>query len=471
MVSFLKGLLKGILLVSLTCSAIAKAEKVSYTPETKSFPNPDRGWYSYAPILGSSNYETIGNAGTRLVYGAITLKDFVHRDINSSTLEKIQLRFEELRQNGVKAILRVNYNEETTGTDASKVQMIRHMRQLQPLLSENRDVIAYIEAGYFGQWGEWHDWCGGAINSNLTDDYCSKHLDNVDTWKWLVEALLKHTPEDSYILLRYPGKKQAIFGKSPVTAFDWYSGHKNARIGHHNDCFLSNPDDMGTYQTFDIYSTLPDLKKYLSEDTVYMPIGGETCYSQKGHRFSCANALPEMEQLHWTYLNKEYYRGALRIWSNEGCITEIDHRLGYRLELLDAKLPDSLVKGSTQTASFKIRNVGFSRVHHYRDAYLRLLQGQTILADMKLHGLDIRKVASGETESLTGTFKVPGNIPENTVSVALWLPDNDARNWQNSRFSIRLAYQQNEEDWLLITSPGHNVLTHNVPLISTDFGN
>ncbi len=437
-----------------------------FTPETKSFPNPDRGWYFYAPILENESYEQIGNAGGRLVYGAITLRDFIHSDISETVLTNIRQRFTELRANGVKVVLRVNYNEEETGTDASKTQMIRHMQQLQPLLEENKDVIAYIEIGYFGQWGEWHDWCGGEANTNLTDDFCSKHPDTEQTWRWIINDLLQYVPDNRFILVRYPGKKQAIFGGDPVNSSEAYTDIAKARVGHHNDCFLASSDDVGTYQTFGTSSSVEALKTYLSLDTEYLPIGGETCSAQHGHRFSCDTAVAEMEQLHWTYLNREYYKGALDIWSESGCINEIDLRLGYRFELLSARLPDALVKGSRQTAEFRIRNVGFSRAHNYRKAYLRLFQEEQIIANLELENMDIRKIGGGETLTFSANFFVPDDVPEQTVSVALWLPDEDSRNWNNSRFSIRLAYQQNENDWAEMSSFGHNVFAEAVPVIS-----
>lgn len=450
----------------LTHSPGSHADEFFFSPETRNFPNPDRGWYFYAPILADDSYAQIGNSGGRLVYGAITLRDFIHSDINEAILASISQRFAELRVNGVKAVLRINYNEEETGTDASQSQMIRHMQQLQPLLEENKDVIAYIEIGYFGQWGEWHDWCGGETNTNLTDDFCSKHPDTEQTWSWVINELLQYVPDNRFIMVRYPGKKQAVFGGNPVTLSEAYTDLAKARVGHHNDCFLASSDDVGTYQTFGTSTSVDALKTYLSSDTEYLPIGGETCYAQQGHRFSCDTAVVEMEQLHWTYLNREYYQGALDIWTESGCINEIDQRLGYRFELLSARLPDALVKGSSQTAVFTIRNVGFARAHNYRRAYLRLFQGDGVIANLELTDMDIRKIGGGETLTLSASFFVPDAVLEQPVSVALWLPDEESRNWNNSRFSIRLAYQQDENDWAVMSSPGHNVIAEAVPVVS-----
>lgn len=442
------------------------AREYQYVKDEQTFSNPDRGWYSYAPILDNDSYADIGNGGGRLVYGAITLDEFIHRDISTTVLEKITQRFAELRASGVKAVLRVNYNEETTGTDANMNQMVRHMAQLKPLLAANSDVIAYIEMGYFGQWGEWHDWCNGQANNDLTDDFCSKHLDNVDTWRRLIAEQLAHAPADRFLMIRYPAKKQAVFDGEPLTSGEAYGSSGKARIGHHNDCFLASPDDMGTYQTFDSSPPLSvtELKAYVAEETDHLPMGGETCSATSGHRFDCTTAVAEMEQLHWTYLNQDYYGGALDIWKRDGCFDTIDRRLGYRFELRSATVPDRLEKGTSQRVHLTLHNFGFARAHYQRKAYLRLLRGSKTVATLELENVDLRSIAPGETLTLEGTFTMPSQLLEEPVDVALWLPDNDSRNWNNSRFSIRLAYVQNEGDWNGIASAGHNLLVTDVPV-------
>ena len=42
-------------------------------------------------------------------------------------------------------------------------------------------------------------------------------------------------------------------------------------LGHNNDCFLSSPNDVGTYLDFE--KEYP----YLQQDLLYSNIGGETC--------------------------------------------------------------------------------------------------------------------------------------------------------------------------------------------------
>ncbi len=45
-------------------SAISLAGDYTYAASDETFPNPERGWYSYAPILSNASYSDLGNSGT-----------------------------------------------------------------------------------------------------------------------------------------------------------------------------------------------------------------------------------------------------------------------------------------------------------------------------------------------------------------------------------------------------------------------
>ena len=75
--------------------------------------------------------------------------------------------FADIREAGVKAIIRFAYNQgpyPDSEPDASKAQILRHIEQLAPLLQNNADVIAWLEAGFIGAWGEWHTSTNGLDN-------------------------------------------------------------------------------------------------------------------------------------------------------------------------------------------------------------------------------------------------------------------------------------------------------------------
>jgi hypothetical protein len=301
-----------------------------------------------------------------------------------------------------------------------------------------------------GPWGEWH----------YSDVSNPPFSDTTPNWKRLIDLLLENNPENRFIMIRYPGKKQAVFDGQKITEQNAFTNADIARIGHHNDCFVSSNDDVGTYQSgHSSYSTtISDLKTYLKADTRFSPMGGETCALHS--RASCTTTLSEMEDFRWTYMNRGYHPEVLAGWKNEGCFDEIDKRLGYRLALVNATLPNKIFSGGSNFIKLKIHNSGFSRPWYYRTPYIRLIKNDVVVAEIPIKDFDLRDIEANETKTISINFDIPENIT-GTVDIALWLPDENPNNRTNSRYSIRLA---NENIWH--TSLGHNILASKVPTTS-----
>jgi hypothetical protein len=423
--------------------------EIDYHEATESFPNPERGWYAYTLLLkDDNNYQQLANDGYRLAYSAIVLDEFVDRDIDIDTLDTINDRFSEMRNAGLKAVLRVNYSEEHAGIYPNLDRIERHMQQLSPVINSNKDVIAYIEAGYMGPWGEWHFW---EIDN-------PPFPDNESSWRRLTDLLLKNKPSDRFIMFRYPSKKQQVFDGMTITSDNAFSKEGVARIGHHNDCFVSSIDDGGTYQPdqTEYSSSIKDLKNYLMLDTIYSPMGGETCSVHS--RNACSTTIAEMEDFHWTYLNSEYHQGVISSWKSEGCYEEIDKRLGYRLSLIRAEIPDTLKAGSKNDIIIEIKNTGFARPWYFRTPYIRYIEGNEIVGQVPLANVDIRAFVPQKNINIIVTTEVPANLIGN-FDIALWLPDANEANYSNHRFSIRLA---NENVW--DGQHGHNIIARGVQI-------
>ena len=423
------------------------AKEFSYSDSNESFPNPERGWYSYTLLLDNNDYGALADEGYRLAYSAIVLRDFLNRDIDIATLNKINTRFQEMRSAGMKAVLRVNYNEEEGGNNPGFAQIEQHMKQLAPIFETNKDVIAYIEAGYMGPWGEWH----------LSDVNNPPFPDTATSWKQLIDLLLTNNPANRFLMIRYPGKKQAVFDGQSINEQNAFTNADIARVGHHNDCFVSSNDDVGTYQTnhSSYSSTISDLKTYLKADTRFSPMGGETCAPHS--QASCENTLSEMEDFRWTYMNHNYHQQVITNWKDQGCFDEIDKRLGYRLSLVNSILPNKIISGGNNTITLSIKNSGFARPWYYRTPYIRLIKNNIIVAEIAINNFDLRDIEANETKTVTMVFDVPNNI-SGDVDLALWLPDSKIANHTNSQYSIRLA---NENIWH--PEHGHNILATNIP--------
>src|SRR5690606_21167530 len=116
-----------------------------------------------------TNYRV--NEKITLIVRVFYLENFRNAPISQDYLNKIQADFNAVRNAGIKIIPRFAYSDSDVAgqRDASKAQIISHINQLQPLFQNNADVIASVQAGFIGSWGEWYytDYFG--ISPTATD--------------------------------------------------------------------------------------------------------------------------------------------------------------------------------------------------------------------------------------------------------------------------------------------------------------
>ncbi len=304
---------------------------MTYQPSADDFVNPERGWMKYRDLTNPSSFNQVRSAGSGLIYGRILADDFRNGPMSQAFLDDIQAGFDLARANGIKVKPRVTYNN-SIAPDAPKAVILQHIQQLQPIWEANKDVIALMDAGFIGAWGEWHTSSNG--------------LDNPTDRAEILAAILAALPTDRMVGIRTPHFKREIYSGSPVsdavvitpeTAFD---GSDLSRVGHLNDCFLASPTDFGTYAY--TQSGWPRSREidYIGSESRFAPFGGETCALHP--LGESANAMSEMERLHIDYLNRDYNQDVIQRWINDGSYDEISKRLGYRYELKTAELPNSV---------------------------------------------------------------------------------------------------------------------------------
>ena len=279
-----------------------------------------------------------------------------------------ELDFDTVRAVGLKAIIRFAYANQSLVPpygDADKARVLEHLVQLQPVLQNNVDVIDVVEAGFIGNWGEWFyiDYFVADPNNpaNITPEITTIGVKS--------SKVLNVLPASRIVQLRTPFYKYKVYGTFvgsptlplPLNAFNAHDGSYIARTGHHNDCFLGNETDAGTYG---VWVNIADDKDYLAKDTNDVPMGGEVCEPGLGQsRFDCWSATDEMAQFHWSYLNVEtgiFSRAIYDAWNTGGCLPEIKRRLGYRLALVQGSYPEKVASGGAFVIAIQLQNVGWS---------------------------------------------------------------------------------------------------------------
>ena len=428
------------------------------------FPNPERGWHGRRDIKGIRNEDTrdfseIKAKGITLIHSYIRLDNFKEIDvIPTSYLNDLQKAVDSVRANGFKIILRPTYVWSETPS-VPEARILKHIEQLNAVISKNADVINHLEVGYLGKWGEWH-------SGRYTD--LSSRIDG-DTRYRIIKRILDTSPESMPIAMRYPMHIREILEELPVPeGSEPLTKVQRDRLGHHGDCFLFNDDDRGTYARENLWfgnQTLEQQKKYAFDFiTSYggnKIMGGETC-SPAIDRI--ADTQNDMAKLNWTEININFWENAIDLWrknllpasGNDPAESEFDRisrKLGYRLRLIDASFPMSAKAGSSFTIEANLNNDGFASLIKKRPIYLVFDNG-TNRYNIELTNIDPRTWVSGSVVLSLQTVKLPLNMVSGKYKLALWLPDASANLQLRPEYSIRFA---NTKLW--DATKGYNVLT------------
>jgi hypothetical protein len=324
--------------------------------------------------------------------------------------------------------------------DASREMILRHLDQLEPVLRENADVIAAMQAGFIGAWGEWHS----SSNGN----------DSPQRMKTILTKILETLPRNRMVQVRAPIYKQRIFSlardaSGALTPAAAFNGSPIARVGHHNDCVLADATDMGTYMRGAILDTMAT-KEYLRLDTRFVPMGGETC--QESEFTNCAHATREFERLHWSFLNADYDAPTLAGCVKGGCMNAIAEKLGYRLRLLDAEFTPFVETNGKFTFKLTLINDGWASPYNERGAEIILRNAQTGELFAAPLSVDPRRWLSGDTARINATIGIPSVMRKGTYALLLNLFDTTPSLRLRHEYSIRVA---NAATWEAATGFNH----------------
>ena len=414
----------------------------TYQADDSDFPNPERG---FSKANGSAAEARAANMS--LIHLYVRLEAYKSAPLSEGLLAGLRRSFSDARAGGVKLIPRFIYNFPRGlplapgDTDAPLPRVLAHIEQLAPILRDNADVIAFLEAGFIGAWGEWHHSTSG--------------LEELPATKAILEKLLAALPASRAVALRYQRDKIAIFARAePLTAAEAFSGSAVSRVGHHNDCFLASPDDWDTYRP-NPARPLEVQKAYLAAENRYVPQGGETCNENEEARpyIQCDNALRELAALRWSQLNAGYHPGVLALWRTQGCYAEVSRRLGYRFRLVRAQLPSIGTPEGLLRGAIHIANYGFASPYNPRGVELVLRDKRTGREHKLPLDSDPRRWTAGETHRLDVEARRPASLPAGTYALFLNLPDPAPRLADRPEYSIRVA---NRDTWEAAT--GYNAL-------------
>ena len=418
---------------------------VTYTAASENFANPERGFYHHTGDCDKADFSqsTLQSyrtgQGISLVMCVFYLAEYKNGPIAQAALDQLQQQIDTVRAAGLKMVLRFAYTTSTTGDDTTKDRILAHLDQLAPYLNSGKDVIAVVQAGLIGAWGEWYYTQNfGNAGTVTSTDWANR--------KAVTDKLLSVVPSTRMIQLRTPKFKRTMYSTTAVQPGAAYNGSALSRIGHHNDCFLASPDDFGTYENTSVEYP------YLQADTTYVPMGGETCGSNPP-RSSCPTATGELAQFHWSFINTDYEPTVLNSWNTGGCLADISKNLGYRFRLESGTYPATASAGGSLPISFTVHNDGYATPFNPRSLELVLRNTSTGSTYKLAMSSDPRRWTAGTSTTVSQTLTLPTNLPAGSYSLLLNLPDPLLST--RPEYSIHLA---NQGTWDATT--GMNSLLH-----------
>jgi hypothetical protein len=436
---------------------------VTYQPDdTTDFTNPERGWMDrhgkarFPDARGSGDDDN--PVGYSVVWTSVSdpwngvsgnpfrLDYYRQAYLPDSLLDALRSEFAAARAAGIKLKVRFAYNYSGSGTDTSKEWMLIHIGQLGPVLTENADTIAAMDAGFVGKWGEMHgsshivSTSGGDVQAAIAE---------------VVQGLLNATPDTLSVGVRYPRIVRNLFGDPGyATALGQaFSGSKPSRVGWFNDCLWSSKGNTGTYST-----SSPSFEK--DRDTFekvgrYASTSGESCSAGGLNEYStCSAVLRDMAAVGGPdTLFRGYWKAMYSRWISQGCYQEVSKRLGYRLSLLKATLPMVVSAGQPMTVKFQIRNSGFGKVYNKRPLELVFVDADQVLTAQLTPDARSKLPLAGQTVESEWTVAAPAGLKAGqTYQLHLRLPDPSNRLEADTRYSIRLA---NSDMWDSATGRHH----------------
>jgi hypothetical protein len=415
----------------LPCTVEGACEARSYDEVDGPVRNPERGTFLVVDLNDDLGWPV--EQGVSLVNVRIHLDDYRSAPLPDAFLADLDAGFDRLRAAGLKAIVRFQYND-GSGEDATLEQMLAHIEQLAPVLAGQADVIAALQAGFIGAWGEWHD------SSNGLDTDVARAA--------VAGALLAALPPGRMIQVRTPQYKDQLAPGGPLDDGSAFGDADLARVGLHDDCLLADDNDEGTYP-----DPIDQWRDYTAADSRFVPVGGEPCRATA--LLDCGHTEAELRTMHWSFLNAGYPEEVVAGWRSGGCYDRIDGQLGYRFVLRRSSWTAAPVSGGTLAVAVEIENHGYTTPFGRRDV-LVVLAGpggrREIPLTVDSGPADPRRWWPGQPVLAEAEISL-ADVDPGSYRLSVWLPDPADALRDRPEYAIRLA---NPDMW--DPASGENVL-------------
>lgn len=304
----------------------------------------------------------------------------VSQDLTEDALNVLQQTFDNIRDFGGHVIVRVCYdpwyNGRSNVTPAHE-WVLKHVKQLAPVLSKNTDVIVALEMGMHGAYGEMHS------DTSITYDRVAE----------AVNLMLRNTPPELKILTRTGNYSAKVLGFDNWGVDFHIDGEKFAeiakakgdtmyRVGMFNDGYLGTQYDYGTWGA-DCKTSIcrEEGVAWLEKYSINTPYGGEALTTASGYQVINTPEFLAYEgfRTHTSYLNIQWNNNLIDSWKKTtfkqkdfdydparvdslSGFKYINDHLGYRFVLRESWITDTVGADGIFKAKLRIQNVGFGNL-------------------------------------------------------------------------------------------------------------
>jgi len=411
------------------------------------------------------------------------LDDFVDSPLSQEKLDWLQRDFDLMRTYGFKCLLRFAYQHGNVKGPELK-WVLHHIEQLKPVIQKNSDVIFILQSGFIGMWGEWHG---------------DTHNDDLQSRVTIMDKILELVPKDRFTQLRVPKYKRIIVSRLNKHRYEEVNEHTaftealQARIGFNNDGVLAGPTHGGTWPEAPHFGT-PENPEYAraTRESAWVPTEGEMFWSDQAwdeveetsKGVDGFNAIKYLREQHYVsfslahsyseFQGKPYCMDRWRtrtltaerlkaenlplsdsyfndVYGNPVARTEFDYlrdHVGYRLELQEVRLAETVKQGNNLRVELDLINRGFSTLFNARHPYLVLIsENEKTIHEIPLaaNPRDWQPFQPGDPDCtpLIHTIgcdrALPKNIKPGKYQLGLWLPDPKPAIRLDPQFAVRLA--------------------------------
>jgi hypothetical protein len=408
-----------------------------FSDTLEEFPNPERGFsrmYTDLTDMPSSWLTAHRNAGYRLVLHRQLLANYVNAPtLPQSFLDALNAGAALHRATGTKMVMQFSYDNTGGLPEPTLTTILGHIAQLKPFFTTNADVIAAVHGGFLGTYGEW---------AFSTEPSVGNPTPTAAARAAVRDALLAAVPATIPIGWRNVNDLMTWY-PTPFNELQAFTGTSQARSGIHNDCFLSTPDDSGTYWAAGVFPTgrTPadnKFRAYHAQVSNWTTTGGETCGD--GQYKACADVLTDGPLYHWRYLRDDWGTVFFDGWKAQGCYPQIKRSLGYRFQLDAISHPSRVAPGGVANVAIYLRNVGWSRIFSARKLVVTLrnrISGALIAegaGDMRL----LPSQANSSTRIVVA-MDIPAGASPGDYDVYVSMPDIGASTKNIADFAVRFA--------------------------------